>query len=167
MAARRLLIVMLVLLGLSTLAAALVPPRTEQDGGTTTGATETTASVPTETMPRGALVSAVIAVKPKGIRLLSVNAGDQLNLAVCWSKPDQIEVPSFGLIDPVAPDKAARFDLLFEEPGKTYGVRLVGANRVVGRIRVRAGRSTGGLGTIDPDRLKGAERRCARSAEFP
>jgi hypothetical protein len=165
MAARRLLIVMLVLLGLSTLAAALIPPRTTQDAGTTTGTTEETESVATEKAPKGAFVPGVVAVEPKGISLLSVSAGDQVQLAVCWSKPDEVEVPSFGLVDPVAPAKPARFDLLFEEPG-TYGVKLVDADRVVARIKVGPRQPADELGTIDPDRLTGTERRCAESAGF-
>jgi hypothetical protein len=164
MAARRLLIVMLVLLGLSTLAAALVPPRTTQDAGTTTG-TEETEPGPTKSVPQGSFVPGVVAIEPKGISLLSVNAGDQVQLAVCWSKPDEVEVPSFGLVDPVAPAKPARFDLLFEDPG-TYGVKLVNADRVVARIKVGPPRPADQLGTIDPDRLTGAERRCAGAAGF-
>jgi hypothetical protein len=107
----------------------------------------------------------VVAVEPKGISLLSINAGDQVQLAVCWSKSDQVEVPSFGRVDPVAPAKPARFDLLFEEPG-TYGVRLVNADRVVARIKVGKPRGADELGTIDPDRLTGGERRCAQAAGF-
>jgi len=165
MAARRLLIVMLVLLGLSTLAAALIPPRPTEDAGTTTGTTEATESVPTDTVPRGTFVPGVVAIRPRGISLLSVKAGDQVQLAVCWTKSDEVEVPSFGLVDPVAPAKPARFDLLFEETG-TYGVKLLRADRVVARITVGRPRAAGELGTIDPDRLTGPEKRCAEFAGF-
>jgi hypothetical protein len=165
MAARRLLIVMLVLLGLSTLAAALVPPRTTEDEDATTGTTAQTEPVPAKRPAGGSFVPGVVAIEPKGISLLSVNAGDQVQLAVCWSKSDEVEVPSFGLVDPVAPAKPARFDLLFEEPG-TYGVKLVSADRVVARIKVGQPRPADELGTVDPDRLTGRERRCAQVAGF-
>ncbi len=55
MAARRLLIILLILLGISTLAAALVPPRSLRDattGETTTQRTET-ATVPARPPPTG------------------------------------------------------------------------------------------------------------------
>ena len=164
MAARRLLIVMLILLGLSTLAYALVPPRPTDDAATTT-TTEATEPVPADTAPHGSFVPGVVVVEPKGISMLSVNAGDQVKLAVCWSKPDQVEVPSFGLLDPVDSAKPAQFDLLFEEPGN-YGVRLIDADRVVARIRVGGARKERELGTTDVDRLTGAQRKCAQAAGF-
>jgi hypothetical protein len=164
MAARRLLIVMLVLLGISTLAAALVPPRTTDDEeSTTTAAAEE--PVPAGSASGGLFVPGVVVVEPKGISTLSVDAGDQVKLAVCWSKPDFVEVPSFGLLDPVSPTKPAQFDLLFEERG-TVGVRLVSDDRVVARIKVGPVRKEGELGTTDVDRLTGAQKRCAEDAQF-
>jgi hypothetical protein len=134
MAARRLLIVMLVLLGLSTLAAALVPPRTTQDGTTTT-ATEETGSVPKDTVPGGELLDPVQIAASPPVEVIPVGAGDQLPLMVSSRKADLVEIPGLGLSEPVAPAKAARFNVLVETPG-SYGVRLVTADRVVARIEV-------------------------------
>ena len=164
MAARRLLIVMLILLGLSTLAAALVPPRTTDDDGTTETSTEATASIPTNTTPSGLYSPGVVVVK-KGVAVLFANAGDQIELAVCSDEPDQVEVPSFGLVDTVARNKPALFDLLFEEEG-TYGVQLVDADRVVARFKVGPPKPGSELATTDTDRLPQPERSCARQAGF-
>ena len=61
MAARRLLIIMLVLLGISTLAAALVDTRSFRDEGTgSTVASETEATLPQDTVPEGRQLKPVV-----------------------------------------------------------------------------------------------------------
>jgi hypothetical protein len=137
MAARRLLIVMLVMLGISTLAAALVPPQQSREGeGTTETSPETT---PTDTVPeepRGRLFRAAINTSDDRVEVIPLRTGDQLELAVRSRRRDQVELPAFGLIAAVGPDGPALFDVLAEKPGE-YAIRLVEADRVVGRIEVR------------------------------
>jgi hypothetical protein len=128
MAARRLLIVLLVLLGLSTLAAALVPQRTLRDSGTTGTTTQTT---PTASPPNPAFrrpTKITVGENAAGKRLLPLvraDLGDQFTLLVRSSFPAQIQIPEFGLIGFATADTPARFELLADTPG-TFGI-LFGA----------------------------------------
>jgi len=133
MAARRLLIVMLVLLGISILGGTLLPPQRARDRSTTT---ETTKE-PTvrDTLPRGELLRERISVSPDKTYKVEIQVGDQLLLAVHSRKPDQVEIPRLGLIETVDRFAPARFDILATEPG-SYPIRLVVADRTVGRIAV-------------------------------
>jgi hypothetical protein len=125
-AARRLLIVMLILLGLSTLAAALVPQRTLNDGGTTgTTTTQTTTSATAKPNPAFRRPTKItVGTTPKGKRLfplVRVDVGNQFTLLVRSSFPTQIEIRAFGLIGFATPDTPARFELLADTP-ETIGV---------------------------------------------
>ena len=142
MAARRLMIVMLVLLGISALAAALVPTRESNEetvGSTSTEATggETTAAEPAKTEEEA---SPTFDIKVGGGKLpiVPVSPGQRVTLVVRSRTTDQLEIPALGLIEPVAPGAPARFELLIDaEPGDDLGIRLIGEDRVVARIEVR------------------------------
>jgi len=142
--------VMLVLLGLSTLAAALLPPQAlEEDTTGTTSTTEATETTPTETAPRGKeLAQQRIKVGGKRIPVVScparlrrvkrcrpIEAGDQLSLVVSSTKADELEMPAFGLVDSVGPNKPARFEILVTSPG-SYKLRFVSTGRIAARIVV-------------------------------
>jgi hypothetical protein len=133
MAARRLLIVMLVLLGLSTLAAALIPQSPREEGSTqSTTQPTTTASQPPPTY----VPPTKITVGGKKLPVVSpVRVGDQLTLVVRSRVPAQIEIPEFGQLAFAAPDAPARFELLAETPG-TFGVLFAGTGKVAAQIRV-------------------------------
>ena len=136
MAARRLLIVMLILLGISTLAAALVPQRTLNDdattGSTTQATTETTAANPAP----GYRPPTKITVGGKKFPVVSpVPVGDQLTLLVRSRLPAQISIPEFGQFGFAAPDAPARFELLATTPG-TFGVLYADTGKVAAQIRV-------------------------------
>jgi hypothetical protein len=157
MAARRLLIVMLILLGLSTLAAALVPPRSLREGATTPSTTSTTQPVrtaPVAPPPSGRMLVAKLALGsnkmagtvPRLIRAcpvtagpkgpcFAIRAGDQLSLVIRSPKATQLEIPGFGLVQTVAPDAPARFELLPDAPG-IYGVLFAPTQKVAAQIRV-------------------------------
>ena len=96
MAARRLLIVMLILLGLSTLAAALVPQGALRNG-TTTGTT-TTQSIPTTpSVPITDVLPPVAEITVGGKEfpvVAPVHVGDQLTLLVRSRRPKEISIPS-------------------------------------------------------------------------
>jgi hypothetical protein len=129
-AARRLLIVMLVLLGVSTVAAALVP--VERDAGSDD---TTTTSTPTTKRPTGRLVPKAIhagAPEPQTVR---VEVGDQLQLEVTSKSAHQVEIPRLGELEDVDPDAPARFDLLLFDRGR-FPVRLVEVERKIGEIVV-------------------------------
>jgi hypothetical protein len=134
MAARRLLIVMLVLLGISALAAALVPgQRLNQGTSSTSTTTEETTAV--DTLPEGRLLTATIdAARPK-LQVVQLKLGDELILLVKARVRDDVEIPALGLVEPVDPVTPARFDILPPETG-SYPIRLVTGERRVGRVQV-------------------------------
>jgi hypothetical protein len=138
-AARRLLIVMLVLLGLSTLAAALVPQRTLREGrnGTTT-ATAGTASGPRATtteIPASVPPEVPITVPMKKPPVVLAHLGDQFTLLVTSTKSREISIPEFGQLAFAAPDAAARFELLPTVPGR-FGILFADSGRVAARLYV-------------------------------
>jgi hypothetical protein len=149
MAARRLLIVMLVLLGISTLAAALVPQSTPEDE-TTTGRTSTQAKTATAPEPpAGRSLAAQITVGPKKKpvvvagpvcakakpRCQPIHVGDQLTLRV-YSKPAaQLEFPEFGQFEFAAPNAPALFELLPDAAGR-FGIRFASTDRVAASVLV-------------------------------
>ena len=131
MAARRLVIVMLILLGVSLVAGTLAPspvddadqeaptpppaPRTEGEGGR--------------------LVEERIDADADGRETIPIRVGDQLALTVRTSEADEVEIPGIGELQFASPLAPARFDLLATEEA-TYPIRLVEADRVIGRIEV-------------------------------
>jgi hypothetical protein len=137
MAARRLLIVMLVLLGLSTLAAALVPQRALRDG--TTGTTTTRTTTPTAPPPNPSFLRPTkITVGGKKFPVVSpIHVGDQLRLLVRSRVPAEIQIPEFGLLGFASPNTPARFELLPRNPG-TFGILFAATGQVAGRIKVVA-----------------------------
>ena len=140
MAARRLVIVMLVLLGLSTLAAALVPgpDRSTPTGtGTVDTGTQADSTASSPAVPRGRLVQRRLRIaRPPAT--VAVDPGDQLRLAVAGRYGDDIAVPAFGLTETMTPYAPARFDILIPRAG-TFPVRSDQSGRVVGRC-LRRGR---------------------------
>jgi hypothetical protein len=133
MAARRLLIVMLVLLGLSTLAAALIPQSGVREGETTQSTTTTT----TTATPAPAFVPPTkITVGGKKFPIVApVHVGDQFTLLVRSRVPAEIEIPEFGQLAFAAPQAPARFELLASTPG-TFGILIASTEKVVAQIRV-------------------------------
>jgi hypothetical protein len=150
MAARRLLIVMLVLLGLSTLAAALVPQHSLRDG--TTGSTTTTQPTESTTTPApppaGRSLSVEIFVGGKKVPVVAaplckkrkpecepLHVGDQLSLEVLSKEQAELEIPAFGLVGVASDNSPAFFQLLPQEPG-TIGVLFTSPRQVAARIVV-------------------------------
>jgi hypothetical protein len=131
-AARRLLILMLVLLGVSTVAAALVPVDRDAGGDDTTITSTSTAEPPT-----GKLVEKSIEANAEEPRTIRLHVGDQLQLRVKSPKrADEVEIPALDELEDVDPDADAHFDLLLFEKGR-YPVRLVEAKRKIGTIVVQ------------------------------
>ena len=146
MAARRLLIVMLVLLGVSTLAAALVPQRTLNEAGTT-GTTTTQPTTPTAPVPSPAFLRPTkITVGGKKFPVVSpIKVGDQLRLLVRSRFPAEIEIPEFGLVGFASPNAPARFELLPDSPG-TFGILFAASGKPAGQIEVVAPSGSKGNG---------------------
>jgi hypothetical protein len=131
MAARRLVALMLVLLAVSTLAAALTAPAPEREPRTTEDAGE-----PRSRNRSGRLIEGALDASSRRPDTVEVQSGDQLALTVRSPIPGQVEIPAFGLLEDVAPRAPARFDLLLERPGR-FEVRLAGRGRLIGAIVVR------------------------------
>ncbi len=138
MAARRLIVVMLVLLGLSTLVAALVPAPDRSGsgsdpakGGGGAGRPATPPRSPTAG-PAG-LVNAQITVAGGAPQVVEVKAGQRLLLEVGGAVGDDISIPAFGLTETMTPSAPARFDLIVDRAGR-FPVRAFGAARAVGTI---------------------------------
>ena len=150
MAARRLLIVMLVLLGLSTLAAALVPQHAlRSPSATRTTTTPQTAPTTTTTKapPTGKSFSFQITVGgPQVVVDCSaarqrkgscdpIRVGDRVSLAVYSRRPAQLSIPALGQIGFAAPNAPALFELL-PERADVYGIVFEPSGRIAARIRV-------------------------------
>jgi hypothetical protein len=140
MAARRLLIVMLVLLGLSTLAAALVPQHSLRGGA---ASNTTTAQTQPPTTTQAEISSAFlpptrIKVGGRKFPIVSpVKVGEQLVLLVGSRSPTQLEIPEFGQVGFAAPNAPARFELLATTPG-TFGILFAPSGKVAAQVRVVA-----------------------------
>ena len=171
MAARRLLIVMLVLLGLSTLAAALVPQHALR-GGTTASTTTTQPTTTTAEPPPGRSLSAPIVVGGKKVPVVAgalckarkprcepLHVGDQLSLEVLSKGNAQLEIPAFGLIGVASANSPALFQLLPREPG-TIGVLFTSSREVAARIQVLSAKAA--AKTIQTAKGKGKPRSRAR-----
>lgn len=148
MAARRLIIVMVILLGISTLLAAALPDRmgdgeedqTASQASTATTGAETTAGegAAKDQAPEAAPLKFLTfnADKPK-IVVIPLDLGEQLSLTINSSSDDLIEIgkDKLGLVDVVGPGNPATFDIYADQPG-TFGIELVDAARTIGRIEV-------------------------------
>jgi hypothetical protein len=147
MAARRLLIVMLVLLGLSTLAAALVPQHALRGGSTGSTTTQSAQSTTTPSPAAGRSLSARIKIGGKKIPVVAgpvcvggkcgkpIHVGDQLSLEVFARKQTELEIRSFGLIGVASKTAPALFQLLFNEP-TNIGVVSTATDQPVAKIEV-------------------------------
>lgn len=123
---------MLVLLGVSTLAAALVPvdPDALRDESTTTSTNTATRAA------TGKLARASIDAAKRNSQTVRVQVGDQLQLRVESPKrADEVEIPALDELEDVDPDAPAHFDLLLFDKGR-FPVRLVDADRQIGAIEV-------------------------------
>lgn len=135
MAARRLILAMLVLLVLSSILAALVPVERDRLRNDSTSTSTTTEA---ETQPAGKLVRRTVGADDPTPERIELALGDQLELTVTSPKlADQVEIPAFGQLADLDPDFPARFDVLALETG-SFPVRLVEAGRVIARIDVSA-----------------------------
>lgn len=149
MAARRLLIVMLVLLGLSTLAAALVPQHALRGGSTSsTTTTRPPQTTTTPAPPPGRSLMVQILVGGKKVPVIAkpvckarkprcepLHVGDQLSLQVLSKRQAELAIPTFGLIGVASSNAPAFFQLLPREPG-TIGVVFTTPHEVAARIQV-------------------------------
>jgi len=136
-AARRLIIVLVVLFGISIAAAAIAPRRDGPLGGgsTTSSSPETT----TEEIPAaGGMTDATIAASAEDPPETRARVGDQVALTVTTKAPLlQAEIATLGLIGIATADAPAQFDLLLRDTGKLV-VSNAANDDAVGFITVSA-----------------------------
>ncbi len=131
--ARRLLIVLLVLFGISILATALAPQRSDDEKTPSQTATATGAAPPpADTDPP---VAVTINADRKSLDVVPLKVGQHLELDVASKTVGTVEIPAFGLVQAVDPSTPAHFDLLLEQPGE-FAVKLVEEKRLAGRLDV-------------------------------
>jgi hypothetical protein len=134
MAPRRLLILMLAVLAISTLGAALIAPRPGGQDQATTAAEARGGHTKARQRP-GRLIEVRAGTRSPRPESIHARPGDQLELTVRSATPGQIEIPRFGLLEDAGPDMPAHFSVFFDEPGR-FNVRLATTGRVVARIVV-------------------------------
>jgi hypothetical protein len=131
MAARRLIAVMLVLLFLSSLAAALAPVERQNEDTSTS----TTEAVTEPAANEGDLVRVTLDARKGKARPIRAGVGDQLQLRVISKRVATIELVDLGPIEDVGPLSPARFDVLLERRGR-FPVRELESERTLGMIVV-------------------------------
>ena len=121
------LVFVAIVMGLTALAAGLAapPPRKARDAQEPVLGTPVKPSTPTieETLQLS---------EP---RTVAVNEGDELQLTVKGDELDSVELVGLDQLETIAPETPAVFDLLADRAG-TYDIRLLAADRSVGRLRV-------------------------------
>lgn len=137
MAARRLIIIMLLLLGISTGIAIVAPsPKddsTPEETAPPTGSTGTTNPTPSEGPGTGSsdLVKATISPddKPKTIK---AKPGERLVLKVNPGRASDLEIPELGLTGTTTPYAPVTFDMrLPDDPGRFEVIELTGKKLAV------------------------------------
>ena len=141
MAARRLIIVLLVLFGISVAAAAIAPDRqggligASDSDSTSTSSSSTTSASPAPTTAAGETLTVRIDASSARPETLEGFVGDQLELSVRSRNGQVIEIGEYGVTDFAAPNAPATFDLLLREPGR-FPITDGDNGRVVGRLVV-------------------------------
>ena len=131
MAARRLIAVMLVLLFLSSLAAAFAPVERSS---------ETTSSTTTEPLPdlakdEGELLRETIDAAAKRPPTIAARVGDQLQLRVEVERPATLELHGLGDVEDADPVAPALFDVLLDTVGR-FPIRALESGQRLGTIQV-------------------------------
>jgi hypothetical protein len=153
-AARRLILVMLVLLVLSSIFATLLP--VDRDRLSDESSTSTTSTTEQPKPKGGELIRRTIAAGDPTPERIELGLDDQLELTVTSAKlSDLVEIPAFGELEYVDPDFPVHFDLLALETG-SFDVRLVDAHRVIARIDVSAQKSKDSPGSSTNTSTPGA-----------
>jgi hypothetical protein len=138
MAARRLLIVLIVLLAISVVATIVVPDPNEEK--TATQAT-TTATAPATAEPAAEPIAAAPPPTPKitvgkRIETLPLRVGEAASLDIASDTPITVEIPALGLIEFADADAPAHFEILPTLPG-TFPVKVAETGRTVAKLDVR------------------------------
>jgi hypothetical protein len=141
MAARRLIIVLLVLFGISVAAAAIAPDRKGgligASSSDSTSASSTTSDSSAPSAAAGVTLTARIDAGSARPEAVNGFVGDQLELAVTSREKGRvIEIDEYGVTEFAGPNAPAEFNLLLRDPGR-FPITDGGGGRIVGRLVVR------------------------------
>jgi hypothetical protein len=155
---------MLVLLLLSTLAAAFLPTPDKKQAspvhkGKHPANTGGRAPAPTKT---GLLLVSRMRISNRPPKTVRIERGDELRLEVAAPFGDDVEIPALGLTASVTPFAPAQFDLLATEIG-IFPVRTVDSARLAGRLLVgKPGTGRCGVSTPATPQGRGSIPLCSR-----
>jgi hypothetical protein len=136
MLGRRLMVLMAVLLGLTALATALAPrPRVAREGAATPQPAPTVVARPAVEPSQARIVERTLEADPARPAVVRARVGDTIRLVVRGQLLDSVEVEGLGAIEQVEPDSPARFEL-FADQRATHGIRLVDADKRIGRLEI-------------------------------
>ena len=124
--------ILLVLLFISSIAAALVPIDRSGDSESSSTTTTTRAAA---SEPRGRSLTKQLDTGGAK-QTIRMRLGDELTLTVEGHAPDQVEIPRLDLVEPIDRGSPAQFFNLLPDIIGTLKVRLIEANRTVGHIVV-------------------------------
>ncbi len=129
MAGRRFLLLIALLLGLTAVAASLVP----RDRSSSPNAGEPSAAQPAGATTESRTETLTASEDPQR---LVIERGELIALEVSADERDAVSIPGLGLMDAVDPDSPATFTILADVPGD-YPVELLEADRRIGTLEVQ------------------------------
>jgi hypothetical protein len=139
---RRILVLMLVLLGLTALAASVAPrPQVAPRGGLarpSPSPVPTASPAPTAAPAGSTIVERTLRADPGNPPVrVRARVGDTVRLTVGAEQVvDTVRIDGFDKLDPVEPGAPATFELFAEEPGE-HVILLLEADRRIGRLEIR------------------------------
>lgn len=135
MVARRLALLLALLMLMSALAAQLAPRQSDSEGeltnrpaATPSPATAGDADLIERTIPAGEAEPAIV----------EAHVGDTIRLEVASDEPVSIELEQLDEIEVASPDGPARFEVFADRPG-TFPIVVVETGREIGRLEISAG----------------------------
>jgi hypothetical protein len=135
---RRLVILVVVLMGLTALAASVSPPpETRRGDGAQT--TPTPSPAPTASDAASAQEGTLTLDGAERAQEVRAVVGQELTLEVRADTPDTVVIDGLDATEPVAPDSPAHFDLYADAAGR-YPVRLLEGGRELGELVISSDR---------------------------
>jgi endonuclease YncB( thermonuclease family) len=132
---RRILVLVLVLMGLTALAASLTPPPQTLPRGapaTSPSPTPEATGAPFAASPRS-IDARVSADGPP--RVVSARTGDTITIDVTGDVIDTVVNDDLAISEPIAPDSPAQMELFAVDPGR-FPLVLLDSGRRIGTLRI-------------------------------
>jgi hypothetical protein len=133
---RRILVLVVVLMGLTALAASLTPPpQTLRRGAPPPGGAQATPEAVEPAAPAAArTVTARLSADGRP-RRISARTGDTVTLDVSAGAPDTVVIDDLAVSEPVDPDSPAHVELYADTAG-SYPIVLLDSGRRIGALRI-------------------------------